>query len=169
MDRSPHTIDCPGCGATVAFSAGPTHQHMDAAPSCWATFTRVLNTSFDDEPSPDIRQLIVDAYAAQHPGTASPQTTHALVGHLLGLHLSLDKNTPARDIVQMIRQCRRIVGPFQSFSHPARAASLTIHDVTDAQTNADHRQRVRIWASSVWKSWSEHHRAIEEIVREANI
>lgn len=137
---------------------------MDAAPACWATFTRVLSTAFDSAPSPDVRQLVLDAYAVQHPGPESAQRAREMLGHLIGLHCALDHNMSAREIVQMIRECRKIAGTISWMAPPAQRASLTIHDVIDAQTEADHHQRVRIWATSVWKSWDEHHETIAQIV-----
>ncbi len=34
-------IACPGCGALVPYTPGPTHRYISAPPQCWALFGEV--------------------------------------------------------------------------------------------------------------------------------
>ena len=89
---------CPGCLARLPASAGPTHRYIGASPACWDLYTRLLA----GEPSmPPSRWslLLVDAYAAQHPGDDSPQATQSVAAHLVALHAVLVEGRPVTDAV----------------------------------------------------------------------
>ncbi len=74
---------CVGCGAVVPRVAGPVHRYMTSAPGCWALWG-TLNARLMSEPSHGpYRQLIVDTYAVQHPGTPGPQAIQSVGAHLV--------------------------------------------------------------------------------------
>jgi Family of unknown function (DUF5946) len=60
---------CPGCGAMLPPSTGPTHESIGASPACWAVFGEVLAAEYSDGTFWPAHRISVDAYAAQHPGT----------------------------------------------------------------------------------------------------
>jgi uncharacterized protein DUF5946 len=60
---------CPGCGAVLPPSSGPTHEYIGASPACWAVFGEVLAAEYGDRTFWPAHHITVDAYAAQHPGT----------------------------------------------------------------------------------------------------
>jgi hypothetical protein len=66
---------CPGCRAPLPPVDGPTHRYIGASPACWALYT-ALQSGGDPPLAPaPANALLVDAYAAQHPGAPSPQAT----------------------------------------------------------------------------------------------
>lgn len=136
------TERCAGCGATVPRSDGPTHEYIGASPGCWAIFT-ALGTN----------QLIVDAYAAQHPGTPSRRSIQSVAVHLISLFLQLEHGaTPAR-ARDAIRAALAIAYRFVWLDPPKWDDALTIVDVHDATS-------ARVWAESVWRAWAPHHDAV---------
>src|SRR5438105_15652536 len=54
-------VPCVGCGALVPDIGGPTHRYIGASPGCWQAYGELL-------PTGTAHLLVVDVYAAQHPG-----------------------------------------------------------------------------------------------------
>lgn len=77
---------CPGCGAELAPANGPTHRYIGASPACWALFAALQNAGEPPLAPAPHNALLVDAYAAQHPGVPSPQAVQSVAVHLLALH-----------------------------------------------------------------------------------
>ena len=73
---------CVGCGAVLpAVPGGATHRYMTSSAACWSAFNELSlleNGVF--------AALTVDAFAVQHPGIPSPQTTQSVAIHLMVLH-----------------------------------------------------------------------------------
>ncbi len=80
-------IRCIGCGALVAGGDDPAHRYIGASPGCWALYGEVLAREYTDPRYGAAHQLTVDAYAAQHPGTPSPQAIQSVTVHLVGLYI----------------------------------------------------------------------------------
>src|SRR5512145_2280867 len=80
-------IPCIGCGARVAEGSGSAHPYIGASPGCWALYGEVLAREYTDPRYGTAHQLTVDAYAAQHPGTPSPQSIQSVTIHLVGLYI----------------------------------------------------------------------------------
>jgi len=133
------TERCAGCGATVPRSDGPTHEYIGASPGCWAIFTQ-LGTN----------QLIVDAYAAQHPGTPSRRSIQSVAVHLISLLMQLEHGADPARARDAIRAALAIAYRFVWLDPPAWDNALTIVDVRDAAG-------ARAWAESVWRAWAPHH------------
>jgi len=64
-------VRCFGCGGLFPDVSGPTHRYMEATPGCWAAYGEVLARQYVDAGYATAGQMTVDAYAVQHPGTAS--------------------------------------------------------------------------------------------------
>jgi hypothetical protein len=138
---------CVGCGAVVPRSDGPTHAYIGASPGCWAIFGEV---SARGGP---VHQLLVDAYAAQHPGVPSRRAIQSVAVHLISLGLQLEHDaTPAR-AREAIVAALAIAYRFVWLDSPPWNDALTIVDV---HAGAD----VRDWAASVWRAWSPHHATV---------
>jgi hypothetical protein len=130
------TERCVGCGATVPRSDGPTHEYIAASPGCWAIFTQ-LGTN----------QLIVDAYAAQHPGTPSRRSIQSVAVHLISLFLQLEHDVPPARPRDAILAALAIAYRFVWLDPPSWDGALTIIDVRDAVSAwAPHHDAVRAWA-----------------------
>jgi hypothetical protein len=142
---SPASEHCSGCGATVpAVPDGPVHRSIGASPGCWGIYTALLAgelTAFDAR----MHQLSVDTYAAQHPGSPSPQPIQSVCAHLVALCLSLEHGFEVEDL-------RPLTGDLSNGRW-----SVTIIDLLDAELSEDYGDHVRGWAASTWAEWSAHH------------
>src|SRR3990172_11930020 len=90
-------VACIGCGAMFEDREGPTHRYMESSPGCWAVYGEVLAREYGDVSYASLHRLTVDAYAVQHPGRPSPQSTQSVALHLMSLCLVLERGVePAR-------------------------------------------------------------------------
>ena len=148
---------CPGCGAWVPAVDAPSHPTLGAAPGCWTLFEEVLHRQFAGIRDPASYRLAVDTYAVQHPGAPSRDTIQSIAGHLISLHLVLERGL---DPTTATRELKRAVTRSSMFSWlrpPHDRGGLTVADVRSASELADHEDRVRRWARSAWEAWSDHH------------
>src|SRR5262245_36235278 len=83
-------IPCVGCRALVPDVEAPAHRHVGCSPGCWAIFGEVLAREYSDYRYGRVHLITVDTYAAQHPGTPSPQSIRSVALHLLRLHCLLE-------------------------------------------------------------------------------
>ena len=105
-----------------------------------------------------VHRLTVDAYAAQHPGEPSRLAVQSVAVHLIRLHFQLERGLPhERANAVMLRVSAPAKDAFAWLEPPASPGWLTVLDVLDAENPADHVERVREWAKSVWDAWRPHH------------
>jgi hypothetical protein len=153
---------CFGCGAPVPDEEGPTHRYLGASPGCWRLYGEVLGREYADYPRfAPVHRLTVDAYAAQHPGTPSPQSVGSVAAHLIRLHLQLERGLPhdrANDA--MLGISSRSKEDFVWLDPPDNLGGVTVLDVVDARDPEEHTERVRGWAASVWEAWAAHHETV---------
>ena len=66
---------------------GPRHPYMPAHPGCWATFCSLEDwkARLTGDEAVSIAQNLVDAYAAQHPGTDDRRNRQSVAVHLMSL------------------------------------------------------------------------------------
>jgi hypothetical protein len=159
MGTPDHAIACIGCGALVPDIDGPTFRYPDAAsPGCWAIFGETLANEYGIFNYPDVQRLTVDAYAAQHPGPATPQTRRSVTAHLMILRCVLE---PMGRAAEMMRHAiSRYKGRFEWLTPPGSRGAVTVLDVVGATNLSTHSGRVARWARSVWMAWEEHHTKI---------
>lgn len=154
---------CPGCGALVPKTDGPTHRYLGASPGCWAVFGRVLAREYSDPAFMAVHGLTVDAYAVQHPGTPSPQTIQSAGVHLLALYLVLECGHDVAGSARLRRRAaERIRDRLRWLEPPASRGDMTVLDVEGAADATEHAARVRAWARSAWAAWSPHHEVVRE-------
>ena len=153
---------CVGCGALVPDSDGQTHRYIGASPGCWGIYGKVLEREYADYPRfAPVHRLTVDAYAAQHPGTPSPQAVGSVGVHLIRLHLQLERDLPHDHAnAAMLHISSRLKKDFVWLVPPPRLGDLTVLHVHGARDTDDHVKRVREWARSVWEAWSPHHETV---------
>ena len=84
-------IACPGCGALVPDTPGPTHRYIGAPGAVLGALREVLAREYSDFRYASVHQLTVDSYAAQHPGEPSRQSIQSVAVHLISLHLMLER------------------------------------------------------------------------------
>ena len=149
---------CPGCRAALTPVNGPTHRYIGTSPSCWDVYTRVLA---GDPPIGGGRgaALLVDAYAAQHPGESSPQATQSVAVHLVVLHGVTHHSVSPADLVALrtdaVAVGRRKGGYPRLLPAPSEW-ELTIHDVVAASAPA-RPGKAGDYVDSVLAAWSIHH------------
>jgi hypothetical protein len=156
------TRPCVGCGALVPDVEGPTHRYLGASPGCWRLYGNVLEKEYADyERFAPVHRLTVDAYAAQHPGTPSPQSIGSVGVHLVRLHLQLERGlSHDRANDAMLDISSRLKKHFVWLAPPANLGDVTVLDVLEADGPDEHMTRVRVWAASVWEAWRPHHETV---------
>jgi len=150
---------CPGCRAELAAIDGPTHRYIGASAACWAVYGQVLTRDFGAAGAPREHRLVVDAYAAQHPGTESLQAIRSVAGHLIALHFVLERDLPPGRITELLRRYAKRP-EFRWLDPPSDPGALTVVDVHSALERAAYAQACRQWAAAVWESWCSHHETI---------
>jgi len=156
---------CLGCGAVVPTTDLPGHRYIGASAGCWAVYGTVLAREYGEWRYPATHRLTVDTYTVQHPGTPSRQSIQSVAGHLIGLFVVLELGWPPAQATQAIRIAAERSERFTWLEPPPTRGDLTIVDVANAATFAEHEQVVQRWARSVWESWQFHHSTIRHWAR----
>jgi RimJ/RimL family protein N-acetyltransferase len=152
---------CPGCQAWFVPSEGSIHGTFGSSPGCWSAFGDILAMEFGPWQCPPIHRVTVHAYAAQHPGTESPDTIQSVAGHLIGLHWFLERQEPGERAIRALARATAARGSFAWLEPPvAGLGEVNVWDVRGAGDVAEHTQRVEDWARCVWTAWSPHHPTI---------
>ena len=171
---------CPGCGPLFAPADLPTHRYIGASPGCWALYTPLV---VGDRPSVDLLDgsrisdpdaewprrsgsaaaeldaLLVDAYAAQHPGDDSPQAVQSVAVHLLTLHGVLQRGMPAAQALWIRRRALRKKGVFRQLAPPAWGAALTLRH-TFSGGAVERPYAIGDYIESVYQAWGARHTAV---------
>lgn len=156
-------IRCAGCGGFFPDVEGPTHRYLTSAPGCWAAYGRVLAREYEDTEYFRVHRLTVDAYAAQHPGSPSPQTIQSIHLHLVSLCLVLEEGVCAAEATRVLARGTRLKSELRWLEPPPTRGAVTVAEVARATSAASHASAVRGWAESVWTAWHEHHPAIRAL------
>ena len=156
---------CPGCKASLEAVDGPTHRYIGASPACWQIYSTIGAGGYKVVGSGRYGDLLVDAYAVQHPGTDSPQARQSLAVHLVTLWAilragaAIDKAIDIR--VRVVSVGRKSEG-FEWLlpapeSYPLTVGGLTASEPIDAASidllvvgvlgawSANHESAIRRW------------------------
>ena len=163
-NRSP----CPGCGALVPDTDGPTHRYIGASPGCWAVYGEVLAREYSDPLYASAHKLTVDTYAVQHPGMPSPQSIRSVALHLVRLHLVLDRGFGSDEATAAMQRAAARKRDFRWLEPPASRGDWTILDVHAAADPVEHGRRVEQWARCVWEAWAPHQGTARRWAEEAD-
>ncbi|MCB0213647.1 MAG: hypothetical protein KDJ52_30175 [Anaerolineae bacterium] len=156
---------CPGCGVHLPQIDGPTHRYIVASAGCWAMFSALLNAGEPPLAPAPTNTLLIDAYAAQHPGPPSPQVIQSVAVHLITLYGVLVKGV-AVDNALWIRQQALHPGKtgkkdrFEWLASPDLFDTVTVADIVKQTTPAARTEQVARYVTSVWDAWSKPHGAI---------
>jgi hypothetical protein len=136
---------------------------MTSSPACWATYGRVLAAQYGNPERMRFQQLVVDAYAAQHPGLPSgspdPRAVQSVGIHLMTLCLFLEHGIdPELGPGLHRRMVHRPV--FHALPPPDRAAPLTCADLPIDASDDEVKAAVHRWAQEVWTSWAHEHETV---------
>lgn len=152
---------CPGCGARFAGASLPGHDRFGASSGCWAAFGEVLAKEYSDPAYFEAHQMTVDAYAAQHPGSPSPQAIRAMAAHLIALYMAIERGASFGEVyAARKRAASASVDAYVWLDPPPADYPVTILDVAQADGPEAHTRRVREWAECVWARWAAHHETI---------
>ncbi|HLC05281.1 MAG TPA: DUF5946 family protein [Anaerolineales bacterium] len=153
---------CPGCGESLPASTGPTHRYIGASPACWAIFTALTSGGEPPlAPSP-MNLLIVDAYAAQHPGKPSTQAIQSVAVHTLVLRGVFEAGVAAQHALWIRRRALRARRgakhePYEWLEPPDLTRSITIADVAQGPTPQSRTDLAGDFVRGVWECWSRRH------------
>lgn len=159
---------CPGCGLMLHPCGGEPHAYIGASPSCWNLYGDLLAREFGDPAFMRMHQLTVDTYCAQHPGVPGRRAIQSINVHLVGLHLSLDRDLEGAFVRRVIAVVAdRLASRLVWFDPPEASGRSTLRDVLTARSAEEHRELVTDWAKSVWDSWRPAHGAVAKLTDEA--
>lgn len=153
------TEQCVGCGAIVPRIDGPIHRYMTSAPGCWAMHGELSAHHLSDPGAVRYRQLCVDAYAVQHPGTPGPQAIQSVAAHLVSLYAQFELGLTPEQAPAVIQRAVRLKGRFHWLTPPAFDETRTI--VFMLANLADPVRGARDWAGSAWRAWAQHRHQIQ--------
>ncbi len=152
---------CAGCGVVLPEEDGPVHRYMESSSACWRLYGEVLAREYSDARYRSIHRLTVDAYAAQHPGRESPQSTQSVALHLISLCMILEQHWPPERVTSALQQIVERRKELWWLEPPAHRGDVTVADVHAISTRQAHETVVRLWARSVWESWARHHATVQ--------
>jgi hypothetical protein len=147
---------------------GATHRYMTSSPACFASFNalgvdgRGLETSA-------WRGLLVDGFAAHHPGSPSPQSIQSVAIHLMVLHGVFDRGfEPHQAMWLRTRPGRPSRTPkherFVWLTPPDLHLGIAVSDVEQAAPPM-RAGLLGAWLQAVYAAWSAPHRANRGLVR----
>jgi hypothetical protein len=110
-----------------------------------------------------IHQYIVDAYAAQHP-TESAKTIRTAFA-LVGLYLHIEKHYSGKQVQLAHMALAKKRKQWPAFDPPAYIGDITVADVLRTKPGAERDRAIDKWCASVWRSWSNSHQDIRDLVR----
>lgn len=141
---TPTDQSCPGCGLPADGSDGPTHDYIGASAACWARYGDVLTARTAD-------QIVVDTYAAQHPGIEERRSIQSVAVHLMSMCAVLERGLPAEESIVLIRRVLAGRRDWWWLSLDRPIGTITVADVLAGN------EPVTSWATDVWAAWSPHH------------
>ncbi len=150
---------CVGCGGLFpVLENGATHRYMDSSAACWAAFSSLSDLL---EPAA-YNAIVVDIFAAQHPGLPSNQMINSVAIHLMVLHGIFEANfKPEQALWLRMRPGRSSRTAkhdrFHWLTPPSFAGCLTVADVMAAKTPLERSNLVQGWAKEVWEVWKAAH------------
>ena len=103
-------------------------------------------------------QLMVDAYAAQHP--VADGSGIGLAFALIGLHLALDQGWRGDQVRDAHQALAGVPRAWPRFDPPANRGSMTVFDVAMAASPEAHAELVQGWAADVWQAWGHQRSAV---------
>jgi Family of unknown function (DUF5946) len=151
---------CPGCQAVLPLlEGGAIHRYMTSSAACWAAFNSLNDPEHPLAPS-EFNNLIVDAYAVQHPGTPSDQTINSVAIHAMVLYGILERGFKPDQALWLRQRPGRIKSTdkhsrFDWLTPPSFDSSLTVADVAAGKTPNNRSELVEHWVKDVWSRWSE--------------
>jgi hypothetical protein len=139
---------------------------MTSNPGCWRAFGELLAADYSSPGRMAFHQVIVDAYAAQHPGDGAPRQVQSVGLHLMTLCLFLEHGTDPSHGTRL----HRLMIQRPSFHRLARSGpgTLTLLHVPLGGDQELARVAAFEWAAAVWESYRQVQPVVREWLREAD-
>lgn len=159
---------CSGCGVRLPAVNAPVHPYMTSSPACWLRYGNLLAAQYSNPKRMAFHQVVVDAYAAQHPDGDDPRAVQSLAIHLMTLCLFLEDGI---DPSQGPRLHRRMIDRpvFHHLEAPPSRGRLTMLDVPLDDTPANARRAAYAWAEEVWTAWVTHRQTVRDWIDESGL
>jgi uncharacterized protein DUF5946 len=153
---------CVGCQAEFPDLDGPTHEYMLSAPACWAVYSEILAREYGYFRLARLHRLAVDAYAAQHPGVNVPAARRSVGVHLSRLYLYLELGWSMDRVNNAMPAIIAFKDKCEWLEPPSMVGTLSVLDVSQADSTEKHERCVMSWAESVWKAWMPRHYTVRK-------
>ncbi|GAC1532963.1 MAG: hypothetical protein NVS3B1_27200 [Marmoricola sp.] len=139
---------------------------MTSTAGCWRGFGEVLAGDYSSRARMAVCQLVVDAYAAQHPGDGSmPQQVQSVGLHLMTLCLFLEQGAdPALGTALHRKMVRR---PTFTRLERTGVGELTWRHLPKGGDPQEFRDAAHAWAQSVWRTYRDAHPTVRTWLRRA--
>lgn len=157
---TPDAPPCPGCGLIAQHTDGVVPSRYAASPGCWQRYELLLARSYGDPAYGAVHQLVVDAYAAQHPKTATADQIKQVALCLMTLALFVEEGADVRRGPQLHQRMAANLPELGKLDPPDTRGLTTVDDILQAHDPVEHGHLVRTWASEVWQAWAAHHATI---------
>jgi hypothetical protein len=158
-------VACPGCGVVLPGDPDVPTPRPGASPACWSLYGEIAGyEALHVAQLGRYHQLMVDAYAAQHPTAGGSGIGLAFA--LVGLHLALDegwRGDQVRDAHQALAAART---SWPTFDPPVSNGSMTVFDVAMAGSSEGHAALLQRWAADVWAAWRDQRDAVVRLLDE---
>ncbi|MBA2343037.1 MAG: hypothetical protein H0V85_06235 [Thermoleophilaceae bacterium] len=117
----------------------------------------MLERAYADPVRREVLQLVVDAYACQHPGVPERRSAQSVGIHLMTLCMVLEQGADPRDGPKLHKRMVARPDVFTWLMPPEDRGDRTVLDVLDTDAYA---AAVTAWAEDVWAAWVAHHETV---------
>lgn len=162
MSEQQKLVRCFGCGGLAPDMEGATHRYMLSTPGCWAVYGELLAKSYGEFHFPPVHQVIVDAYAVQHPGEKNSQAIHSVALHLIRLYRVFESGWDIQQASEIMLNATRYKDVYGWLEPPRFMGEITAVDVIKAVTVEDFQKLGTEWGLHAWKAWQKHHPTIRK-------
>lgn len=156
---------CPGCQAQLPAIGSSAHPYIGASGACWDMFAALSHGGEPPLAPGPLNGLLVDAYAAQHPGVPSDQSIQSVAVHLLTLYGILSKQlSPELALTIRLKGVHERTpkhGRYQWLTPPDFQGSITVADVVAQPIPSARTELLTRYIEEVWTHWAAlHHNTI---------
>lgn len=144
----------------------PAHPYMTSSPACWEGYGALLAVQYTSPERMAFHQLIVDAYAVQHPGGGDRRAVQSVGIHLMTLAMFLEDGVDPGLGTRLHRgMVERPVFDrlYRPVALPAERLSWR-HVPLDGPAEVA-KARAYEWAHAAWGEWEPQHAVVRGWLR----
>jgi hypothetical protein len=131
------------------------HPYINASAECWELFGMLQTLEMERFGYPRAHRVVVDAYAAQHPGDGTDRRDRqSVVVHLTSLCLLTERGADPSYAASVLRRMTSDAG--RDFPMPERLGpgELDLRHAWEAESLESYERRAREWGQAVWASYA---------------